>query len=86
VKWPAQYGCPGYRLPTEAEWEYAARAGKPYKYAGSNTLDEVAWYDQNSEGRVHEVKTKKPNAWGLYDLSGNVWEWTWDRYTEAASR
>ena len=68
----------GYRLPTEAEWEYAARAGQKYIYAGGNNVDEVAWYKDNSGGETHPVGQKHPNHFGLYDMSGNVWEWVWD--------
>ena len=68
----------GYRLPTEAEWEYAARAGESHAYAGSDDVDAVAWYDGNSDGRAHPVGTKSPNAWGLYDMSGNVREYADD--------
>lgn len=70
-----------FRLPTEAEWEYAAKGGqrsKGYRYSGSNNIDEVAWYAENSERRVHSSGLKKPNELGLYDMTGNLWEFCHD--------
>jgi formylglycine-generating enzyme required for sulfatase activity len=71
----------GYRLPTSKEWEYAAKAGTSNKYAGYRRMEEAedfAWFDENSENDLHPVKQKRPNEWGFYDMSGNVWEWCED--------
>ena len=84
----SQLGGKRFALPTEAQWEFAARGGNKsqgYKYAGSNNLPSVAWYEDNSDGSTHAVGTKSPNELGLYDMSGNVWEWCQDWYGSYSS-
>ena len=69
-----------FRLPTESEWEYVAKANENFKYAGSNNLEEVGWYGDNSHQETKPVGLKNPNNFGLYDMSGNIWEWCEDKW------
>jgi len=73
-----------FKLPTEAEWEYAAKGGESHTYSGSDNVDAVAWYKENSGRKTHRVGQKQANGFGLYDMSGNVWEWVEDIYSSSA--
>jgi len=82
----ADWNANGYRLPTEAEWEYACRAGKTTAYNTGDTIsDSTGWFGVNSDNRTHEVGLKSANTWLLHDMHGNVWEWCWDWYGSYAS-
>ena len=74
----------GYRIPTLDEWDVAIRGGEKYKYSGSDDLDSVAWTDCNSGGKLHQVAQLKPNAFGIYDMSGNVFEWVWSERNDGS--
>lgn len=85
ANWKSQREGRKFRLPTEAEWEYACRAGSESTFCfgdDENQLEEYAWYSKNAKGHTHDIGSKKPNAWGLYDMHGNIWEWCLDRFSE----
>ena len=75
----------GYRLPTEAEWEYAAQAGKEYLFSGGDNIGEVAWFSGNTSFETKPVAKRRSNSYGLFDMSGNLWEWCWDKYAKYPS-
>lgn len=83
VKWLSRKTGKPYRLPTESEWEYACMAGERLQYCGSNNLDSVGWYERNSANSTHPVASKQANAWGLYDMTGNIFEWVEDVYHDS---
>ena len=85
TNWKSEREGRKFRLPTEAEWEYACREGSESTFCfgdDENQLEEYAWYAKSAKGHTHDVGSKKPNAWGLYDMHGNIWEWCLDRFAE----
>ena len=78
--WPRGFDCTGYRLPSEAEWEYAAKTGADHVFSGGGDIGDYGWFWGNSNRTLHSVGKKSGTDWGVHDMSGNVWEWVWDYY------
>ena len=78
--WPRGFDCTGYRLPSEAEWEYVAKTGSDHVFSGGGEIDSFCWFWGNSNRTIHSVGKKLATDWGVHDMSGNVWEWVWDYY------